>query len=43
MWRAMLHTAGPFAEFEREISRERVKAGPRNAERALVNVQKVRR
>lgn len=48
--RAMFHICGAFAEFEREIIRERVKAGLANARRrgrklgrrrALVNVGKV--
>jgi DNA invertase Pin-like site-specific DNA recombinase len=46
----MFHIAGAFAELEREIIRERVKAGLQNARRrgrrlgrrrALVNVQEV--
>jgi DNA invertase Pin-like site-specific DNA recombinase len=50
MGRAMFHIAGAFAELEREIIRERVKAGLANAKRrgrkvgrprALVNVQEV--
>jgi DNA invertase Pin-like site-specific DNA recombinase len=50
MGRAMFHIAGAFAELEREIIRERVKAGLQNARRrgkklgrrrALVNVQEV--
>jgi DNA invertase Pin-like site-specific DNA recombinase len=50
MGRAMFHIAGAFAELEREIIRERVKAGVANAKRrgrrvgrprALVNVQEV--
>src|SRR5215813_13614505 len=50
MGRAMFHIAGAFAELEREIIRERVKAGFANAKRrgrkirrprALVNVQEV--
>ena len=52
MGRAMFHIAGAFAELEREIIRERVKAGLANAKRrgrkvgrprALVNVQEVLR
>ena len=51
MGRAMFHIAGAFAELEREIIRERVKAGLANAKRrgrkvgrprAIVNVGKVR-
>jgi DNA invertase Pin-like site-specific DNA recombinase len=51
MGRAMFHICGAFAELEREIIRERVKAGLQNARRrgtrlgrrrALVNVQKSR-
>src|SRR5215813_3409756 len=51
MGRAMFHIAGAFAELEREIIRERVKAGFANAKRrgrkigrprAIVNVGKVR-
>ena len=51
MGRAMFHIAGAFAELEREIIRERVKAGLANAKRrgrkvgrprALINVQEVR-
>jgi DNA invertase Pin-like site-specific DNA recombinase len=51
MGRAMFHIAGAFAELEREIIRERVKAGLANAKRrgrrvgrprAMVNVGKVR-
>src|SRR5262249_3019851 len=51
MGRAMLHIAGAFAELEREIIRERVKAGLVNAKRrgrkvgrprAIVNVGTVR-
>jgi DNA invertase Pin-like site-specific DNA recombinase len=50
MGRAMFHIAGAFAELEREIIRERVKAGLANAKRhgrkvgrprVLVNVQEV--
>ena len=50
MGRAMFHIAGAFAELEREIIRERVKAGLANAKRrgtkvgrprALVNLQEV--
>src|SRR5262249_45725974 len=50
MGRAIFHIAGAFAELEREIIRERVKAGIQNAKRrgrrlgrrrALVNVQEV--
>jgi Resolvase, N terminal domain len=50
MGRAMFHIAGAFAELEREIIRERVKAGLQNARRrgkrlgrrrAMVNVQAV--
>ena len=50
MGRAMFHIAGAFAEFEREIIRERVKAGLASAKRrgrkvgrprAVVNVQEV--
>jgi len=50
MGRAMFHIAGAFAELEREIIRERVKAGLANAKRrgrkvgrprTLVNVQEV--
>jgi DNA invertase Pin-like site-specific DNA recombinase len=50
MGRAMFHVAGAFAELEREIIRERVKAGLQNARRrgkrlgrprAMVNVTKV--
>jgi DNA invertase Pin-like site-specific DNA recombinase len=50
MGRAMFHIAGAFAELEREIIRERVKAGLLNAKRrgrkvgrprAVVNVQEV--
>src|SRR5437867_8077000 len=50
MGRAMFHIAGAFAELEREIIRERVKAGLQNARRrgkrlgrprAMVNVGKV--
>jgi DNA invertase Pin-like site-specific DNA recombinase len=50
MGRAMFHIAGAFAELEREIIRERVKAGLQHARRrgrrlgrrrALVNVQEV--
>jgi DNA invertase Pin-like site-specific DNA recombinase len=52
MGRAMFHIAGAFAELEREIIRERVKAGLQNARRrgkrlgrrrAMVNVQGVDR
>jgi DNA invertase Pin-like site-specific DNA recombinase len=52
MGRAMFHIAGAFAELEREIIRERVRAGLANAKRrgrkvgrprALVNVQEVLR
>jgi DNA invertase Pin-like site-specific DNA recombinase len=51
MGRAMFHIAGAFAELEREIIRERVKAGLQNARKrgkrlgrrpAMVNVQRVR-
>ena len=50
MGRAMFHIAGAFAELEREIIRERVKAGLANAKRrgrkvgrprAIVNIVKV--
>jgi DNA invertase Pin-like site-specific DNA recombinase len=50
MGRAMFHIAGAFAELEREIIRERVKAGLRNARKrgkrlgrrpAMINVQRV--
>jgi DNA invertase Pin-like site-specific DNA recombinase len=51
MGRAMFHIAGAFAELEREIIRERVRAGLQNARRrgkrlgrrpAVINVQRVR-